>query len=168
MKKKLLLLITLFTFMLALFTACTPNTSSASIAPFTNATWESSLESICESEGNEYESSLSMSGGYNYIFPKQYLGCDGYVQYNIDDAGTLAGVSWFYIGNDEKTASEIYTAIQKDTTANLGSQESLDSSNIYSGNKWETADSNVLLVSFSQNGEHAVQISYLLKSTDTK
>ena len=152
--------------MLTVFTACTQNTSSAAIAPFTTVTWGSTLESICESEGNEYESSLSMSGGYNYIFPKQYLSCDGYIQYNIDDTGTLAGVSWFYIGNDQTTATEIYTAIQKDTTSNLGSQESLDSSNIYSGTKWETDDSNVLLVSFAQNGEYAVQISYLYKSTD--
>lgn len=165
MKKKLLFLITLFTFILTLFTACTQNISSSSIAPFTVITWESSLESICESEGNEYESSLSMSGGYNYIFPKEYLGYAGYIQYNINDAGTLAGVSWFYIGNDQTTANEIYTAIQKDTTANLGSQESLDSSNIYSGNKWETDDSNVLLVSFSQNNEYAVQISYLHKGS---
>ena len=166
MKKKILLLITLFTFMLTIFTGCSSNVSSTSIAPFANITWESTLDSICEYEANEYESSLSMSGGYNYIFPKQYLGFDGCVQYNLDDAGKLVGVSWFYIGNDQKTANDIYTAIYKDTTNNLGNQDSLDDSNIYTGNRWETDDSNVLLISFSQNNEYAVQISYLLKDTD--
>ena len=160
MKKKLLLPIIAVIFLL---TACGQTANSTAIAPFTEVVWGSSLNEICELEGDAYTESLSMAGGYNYIYPKQYLDYDGYVQYNIDDEGALSSVSWFYIGNDETLASDIYNAIHEKNTTTLGEEKPLDVSNVYSGNKWETSDSNVMLISFSQEGEYAVQISYLIK-----
>ena len=100
---------------------------------------------------------------YNYIYPKQYLGIDGYIQYNIDDNGILCGISWFYIADNQQNADRAYESIIKDTTSHLGKENEWDTSNIYTGKKWETKNSNVMLISFSQNNEYAVQISYLLK-----
>ena len=159
MKKKLLLPAIL---LVLLFTACGQK-GDTSIAPFTEVKWGSTLDQICEFEGSEYEESLSMSGGYNYIYPKQYLGFDGYVKYNIDDNGSLSNVSWYYIGNDELETVKMYSAIREDTTKYLGKETPLDNSNIYSGIQWENENSKVMLISFAQNDEFAVQVSYLLK-----
>ena len=159
MKKKLLLPIVL---LILLLSACGQK-GKDSIAPFTAVKWESTLDQICEIEGAEYEESLSMSGGSNYIYPKQYLNFDGYVKYNIDDEGTLSGVSWYYIGNDDLETVKMYSAIREDTTKFFGKETPLDSSNIYSGIQWEDEDSKVMLISFAQNDEYAVQITYLLK-----
>ncbi len=163
MKKNILRTIILFSFIFTAITICIINKKPASIAPFTDIVWGNSLDDIQESEGDSYEKSLSMSGGYNYIYPKQYLETDGYVQYNINDNGILCGISWFYITNVQQNADEIYSSIQKDTSSYLGKENSLDTSNIYTGKKWETNESNIILISFSQNNEYAVQISYLLK-----
>lgn len=166
MKKKLFTFIFLFAIMLAALIIYFTNKSPSTIAPFSNIVWGNTLENICESEGNTYENSLSISGGYNYIYPKQYLGFDGYIQYNIDDSNTLCGISWFCISNDQQTSNKIYDSIKKDTISHLGKENDLDTSNVYTGKKWETKDSNIMLISFSQNNEYAVQISYLLKEDD--
>lgn len=158
MKKKLLLPVILLVLFL---TAC--GQTDNSIAPFTDVKWGNTLEQICEIEGSEYEESLSMSGGYNYIYPKQYLDFDGYVKYNIDEDGTLSGISWYYIGDDDLETVRMYSAIRDDTTKHFGKEVPLDNSNIYSGIQWEDEDSKVMLISFAQNDEYAVQISYLLK-----
>ena len=163
MKTKILALIFAVLF---LFTACGQKDITPTDVPFTEVTWNSTLEQICEAEGADYEESLSMAGGNNYIYANQYLGYDGFVQYNIDDTGNLAGISWFYIGNDFATANEIYEAIEKDTSSLLGKVEPIDSSNIHAGYKWETKDCTVFLIAFAQNEEYAVQISYLIKDAE--
>ena len=160
MKTKFLVLIFALLF---LFTACGQKDTVSTTVPFTEVTWDSSLDQICEAEGTNYEKSLSMAGGNNYIYPSQYLEYDGFIQYNIDDNDKLCGISWYYIGNDHATVNGIYEAIVKHTSSLLGQVEPIDSSNIHSGYKWETEDCNVYLIAFAQNEEYAVQISYLIK-----
>ena len=163
MKTKFLPLILLI---VCLFSACGQKDITPTAVPFTEITWDNTLDQIYDLEGTVYEKSLSMAGGYNYIFAKKYLNFDGYIQYNIDDNDTLSGISWYYIGNDQNLAKEIYTTIQEHTSSILGRVEPIHSSNIHSGYKWETDDCTIFLISFAQNEEYAVQISYLLKSED--
>lgn len=64
---------------------------------------------------------------------------------------------------DELETVKMYSAIREDTTKYLGKETPLDNSNIYSGIQWENENSKVMLISFAQNDEFAVQVSYLLK-----
>ena len=56
-----------------LLPSCGKKTTLDTIAPFTQAVWDSTLEHICSFEGEEYEQTVSVYGGYSYIFPKTYL-----------------------------------------------------------------------------------------------
>lgn len=146
--------------------ACGQKTELSTVAPFTEAVWESTVEDIITAEGTEYETTVSVYGGDSYIFPKKYLNYDGYVQYMFDGNKALVGVAWFYIGDSKSTASEMYEAIKAETNSLFGKEESLMDSDYYGGNKWSLDDRSVLLVTFSQDDEHAVQISYISSSVN--
>ena len=151
---------------LLLLASCGQKTELSTIAPFTEAVWESTLEDVVAFEGAEYETTVSVYGGNSYIFPKKYLDYDGYVQYMFDDKNALVGAAWFYIGNSKSTANDMYEAIKEETSSLFGKEESLMDSSYYGGNKWKLNDRSVLLVTFSQDDEHAVQISYISSSVN--
>ena len=168
MKKNLCKLFSMIAISLSIIISCGQDTTLATIAPFTSAVWDSTLDEISELEGTEYESTVSVYGGYNYIFPKQYLDYDGSIQYMFDDKEKLVGVGWFYIGNNQEDAKTISEALREDTSSRFGEGGNLMDSDMYNGYKWELKDRSILLVRFSQNDEYAVQISYISNEVNEK
>lgn len=144
-----------------LLPSCGKKTTLDTIAPFTQAVWDSTLEHICSFEGEEYEQTVSVYGGYSYIFPKTYLDTKGSIQYMFDGDEKLVGVAWFYIGNNQETAEDIYDSLNTETTQLFGKTDSNDDSTLYTSKKWTVDGRSILLVNFSQNDEYAVQISYI-------
>ena len=92
---------------------------------------------------------------------KEYLGFNGSIQYMFDDKENLAGIAWFFIGDDQQEAENIYQVIFQECSQKYGGQKKPSVNQMYQTAQWELSDSSVILVSFSQNQEYAVQISYI-------
>ena len=64
---------------------CGCSSSSKQVAcPFTENTWESTLEEIQASEGELLESYPSTYNGTTYVYNKEYLGLSGRIKYMFD------------------------------------------------------------------------------------
>lgn len=161
MKKYLFRILLILTLCFTSLTSCKKDTASSNAFPFTEATWTSTLEDICSMETEEYEETVSVYGGYSYIFPKEYLGFEGSVQYMFDDKEQLVGIAWFYIGNQEELAEDIYESIYQEHKKLYGTEETLPENQMYHSAQWELEDRSIIMVSFSQNEEYAVQVSHI-------
>ena len=79
----------------------------------------------------------------------------------FDDKENLAGIAWFSIGDDQQEAEQIYQTIYEESNKKYGTQKDTSTNQMYQTAQWELSDCSVILVSFSQNQEYAVQISYI-------
>ena len=70
----------LFCFM----TACGQDEGPVLDCPFTELTWNSTIDDMTAAEGENYSTYDSLYGGLCYTYPKEYEGCSGTVKYMFD------------------------------------------------------------------------------------
>lgn len=135
-------------------------------APFTEAEWSLSPGEVIALEGErsnsaDYTTTDSVYGGTCYIFPKEYLGCEGSIKYMYDDKNALVCVAWSYGTPDAQAVSDLYEKIHSQTTDKYG--EGLHTAKHYSnkGDKWAPESGNILLITFITEKNAALQYSYL-------
>jgi len=137
-------------------------------SPFTEMTWENSVEDVIAEEGDDYTTYESIYNGTTYEFAKNYLDQDGTVKYMFDDNDKLMCVAWAFGTDDEETLKDTYNKIHQDVEDTYG-ESGYDSENPTNyGDVWYLENGNILLMVVTTDTQQALQYSYLNPEVSTK
>ena len=134
---------------------------TAQIAPFSEATWETTESDLATLEtGEEGESYPSMYYGQTHTYAKTYLDHDGTVKYMFDDKGALMGLAWTAVAESEEQYQDIYNKLKDSLKKKYG--DSTDRSGTSNaGDAWYTDDGDIILIGSSTDTLKVVQCGYL-------
>ena len=132
------------------------------ICPFTEITWDNTVDDIFALEGENYEEGESLYYGDSYVYPKEYKGFDGTIQYMFDEDGKLASMVWLYSNEDGDEIFDLYKEITYELIDEYG-EGSLDSSfaSQVGGNVWYLDGGNIILMASLVADYKAVQFSFV-------
>ncbi len=143
-----------------LLTGC-GSKKTAQIAPFSEATWETTESDLATLEtGEEGESYPSMYYGQTHTYAKSYLDYDGTVKYMFDDKGALMGLAWTVVAESEAQYQEIYNKL-KDTLKKQYGDSTDRSGTSNAGDAWYTDDGDIILIGSSTDKLKVIQCGYL-------
>ena len=143
-----------------LLTGC-GSKKTAQIAPFSEATWETTESDLATLEtGEEGESYPSMYYGQTHTYAKSYLDYDGTVKYMFDDKGALMGLAWTAVAESEAQYQEIYNKL-KDTLKKQYGDSTDRSGTSNAGDAWYTEDGDIILIGSSTDTLKVIQCGYL-------
>jgi hypothetical protein len=145
---------------LILLTGCQSG-KDAVIAPFSTATWDTTIDDVLEMAGDDYTTTDSVYGGDCYIVPGTYLDHEGSIKYMYDEDDALMCVAFTYSDSDTDAISDLYDEICGDVTDTYGESIHTQSHYSNSGDKWVREDGNILLMRLSTENASALQYSYL-------
>lgn len=134
---------------------------TAQIAPFSEATWETTESDLATLEtGKEGESYPSMYYGQTHTYAKNYLDHDGTVKYMFDDKGALMGLAWTAVAESEEQYQDIYNKLKDSLKKKYG--DSTDRSGTSNaGDAWYTDEGDIILIGSSTDTLKVVQCGYL-------
>ena len=134
---------------------------TAQIAPFSEATWETTESDLATLEtGKEGESYPSMYYGQTHTYAKNYLDYDGTVKYMFDDKGALMGLAWTAVAESEEQYQDIYNKLKDSLQKKYG--DSTDRSGTSNaGDAWYTDEGDIILIGSSTDTLKVVQCGYL-------
>lgn len=134
---------------------------TAQIAPFSEATWETTESDLATLEtGEEGESYPSMYYGQTHTYAKNYLDHDGTVKYMFDDKGALMGLAWTAVAESEEQYQDIYNKLKDSLKKKYG--DSTDRSGTSNaGDAWYTDEGDIILIGSSTDTLKVVQCGYL-------
>lgn len=134
---------------------------TAQIAPFSEATWETTESDLATLEtGEEGESYPSMYYGQTHTYAKNYLDHDGTVKYMFDDKGALMGLAWTAVAESEEQYQDIYNKLKDSLQKKYG--DSTDRSGTSNaGDAWYTDEGDIILIGSSTDTLKVVQCGYL-------
>ena len=143
-----------------LLTGC-GSKKTTQIAPFSEATWETTESDLATLEtGEEGESYPSMYYGQTHTYAKSYLDYDGTVKYMFDDKGALMGLAWTVVAESEAQYQEIYNKL-KDTLKKQYGDSTDRSGTTNAGDAWYTDDGDIILIGSSTDKLKVIQCGYL-------
>ena len=134
---------------------------TAQIAPFSEATWETTESDLATLETREEgESYPSMYYGQTHTYAKNYLDHDGTVKYMFDDKGALMGLAWTAVAESEEQYQDIYNKLKDSLQKKYG--DSTDRSGTSNaGDAWYTDEGDIILIGSSTDTLKVVQCGYL-------
>ena len=88
--------ILLFLIAMCLF-ICSCGRSKKAECPFTEITWENTLDEVLALEGEPLDSYPSTYSGTTYTFSKDFHDMSGTIKYMFDDNDRLMSMAWLYI-----------------------------------------------------------------------
>ena len=148
-----------FSFMLLALMGCSAKKDVVE-CPFTDITWENSLDDVLAMEGEALESYPSSYQGTTYVFSKEYDGLDGTIKYMFDDSGILKSMAWVYIPTSDDDLEDVYKDLVSQTTNWYG--ESGFNSDLVTakGEVWYLEGGNILIGVMSTGINEAIQYQF--------
>lgn len=129
--------------------------------PFTDLSWESTVDDVISEEGNDFSTYDSVYGGTCYTFSKEYEGYQGTVKYMFDGEDKLMCVAWAYGCNDAEELLALYDTISASINDTFGeSSYSADHPGNY-GNVWYLESGDIILTTMITSDNKAIQYAYL-------
>ena len=154
-KRFILLFPVLFALVLC---ACRKEESPAApVSPFSDSTWEYTVEDILAYEGSSPETYDSVYGGICYTYPKTYQEHQGTIKYMFDDKERLMCIAWACSADEAQELYDFYDLIEKDVNSQTG--ETGSSSN--TGCVWYRENGNIILSLMITSDLKAMQYAYL-------
>ena len=143
----------------ALLTGC--GTKSGGInCPFSELSFESSMEDMTAVEGEGYDTYDSIYKGLTYTYPKEYLGSAGMIKYMYDDAGKLCNISWSYTGSDAEDVMNVYNNVVEDMKRLFGEGKNDDGVGNYC-EIWTGDAGTVMANAVVTNDTYVMQVAYM-------
>ena len=87
---------------------------AAPVSPFSDSTWEYTVEDVLAYEGSSPETYDSVYGGICYTYPKTYQERQGTIKYMFDDKERLMCVAWTCSADEAQELYDFYDLIEKD------------------------------------------------------
>lgn len=130
---------------------------AAPVSPFSDSTWEYTVEDILAYEGSEPATYDSVYGGICYTYPKPYQNRQGTIKYMFDDEERLMCVAWTCAADEEQELYDFYDLIEKD----INSQTGETGSSSHAGRVWYRENGNIILSLMITSDLKAMQYAYL-------
>ena len=128
--------------------------------PFTDITWESTLEDVQASSGQLLESYPSSYKGTTYVYQKEYDGMDGTIKYMFDEQNNLKSMAWLYLPSSKDELEKVYDSLVSRTTKWYG-DSGFDSDLVTAkGEVWYLEGGNILIGVMSTGINEAIQYQY--------
>lgn len=142
------------------FTGCTSEEDLLEV-PFTEITWDATLDDILEVEGDDYETTDSVYDGTTYIFSNTYMDKDGQIKYMFDDDDQLVSMAWQYFADDADELDEIYNTLHEEIEDAYG-ESGYDNQliNAY-GDVWYLDGGDIVLGAVATDESFSVMYSYI-------
>lgn len=151
-----LLLLTSITFS---FTGCS-SAAKEVICPFTEITWENTLEDVQAMEGKLQDSYYSSYKGTTYVYEKEYLGLSGTIKYMFDDEENLRSMAWLYLPESDEELEDVYADLVKQTNKIYGKSGFDSDMTTAKGEVWYLEGGNILIGVMSTGVNEAIQYQF--------
>lgn len=136
--------------------------------PFSDMSWDSTLENITAAEGDNYETHDSIYDGITYSFPKNYAGESGTVKYMFDGDDRLMCIAWSCETDDADELNRIYDSIRSDLENTYGDSDYSTDEASNHGNVWRFEEGNIILGAVTTDSVCTLQYSYLHPDVSSK
>ena len=156
--KKLICLTIILTLTVACLVACKKTKEIK--CPFTEITWENTLDDIKALGGKLNETVDSSYKGDTYDVKATYNGLDGIVQYMFDANDKLVCMAFNYTSDDAEDLNKVYKTLlaeTEDTYGESGYHYELATSG---GHVWYSDNGNIILFYISTGEVKTIQYSY--------
>lgn len=151
-----LLLLTSITLTL---TGCSSSAKEVT-CPFTDITWESTLEDVQALEGEPQDSYYSSYKGTTYVYEKEYLGLSGSIKYMFDDEENLMSMAWLFLPESDEKLEEVYADLVEQTNKLYGKSGFDSDMTTAKGEVWYLEDGNILIGVMSTGVNEAIQYQF--------
>lgn len=132
-------------------------TPAVPVSPFSDSTWEYTVEDVLAYEGSNYTTYDSVYGGICYTYPKTYQNRPGTIKYMFDGEERLVCIAWTCAADEEQELYSFYDLIEESVNSLTG--ETGSSSN--AGRVWYRDNGNIVLSLMITSDLKALQYAYL-------
>lgn len=139
---------------------CGNGGKSSSVAPFSSLTWNSSLEELKQTEGEEKESYASNYNGVTYVYDTEYQGRNGTLKYMFDADEKLMCIAWTYVTDDADDLDSVYQSLHDEVEAANGESGYHPSASTNYGDVWYRPDGDIILSAVITEEQCALQYAY--------
>lgn len=161
-KKKLKYLLSTLTVILLILTACGQQDEGPVFdCPFTELTWNSTIDDMTAAEGQDYSTYDSLYGGLCYTYPKEYEGCSGTIKYMFDDENRLMSVAWAYSAETTEELQTLYETISASIIEKHGENGYTAGGVGNYGGVWYRENGDIILTTMITAENKALQYAYL-------
>ncbi len=154
----------LFLLLTLIFTACGSKEQTDTVSldcPFTEMSWESTVDDVIALEGDDHTTYDSVYGGTCYTYPKEHEGLTGTVKYMFDDKNRLMCVAWACGFDNTEELQNLYDSISADVNGRFGeSSYNADNPGNF-GNVWYLDSGDIVLSTMITSENKALQYAYL-------
>lgn len=152
--------ILLFLIAMCLF-ICSCGRSKKAECPFTEITWENTLDEVLALEGEPLDSYPSTYSGTTYTFSKDFHDMSGTIKYMFDDNDKLMSMAWLYIPESKDDLENVYQTLCDETTQAYGESGFDSDMGTAKGNVWYLESGNIIVGVMSTGVNEAVQYQFL-------
>lgn len=128
--------------------------------PFTQITWENTLEDVQALEGELQDSYYSSYKGTTYVYDKEYLGLKGSIKYMFDDEENLRSMAWLYLPESSEDLENVYAKLVEQTNKLYGKSGFDSDMNTAKGEVWYLEGGNILIGVMSTGVNEAIQYQF--------
>lgn len=128
--------------------------------PFTEITWENTLDDVLALEGEPLDSYASTYSGTTYTFSKDFHDMSGTIKYMFDDNDKLMSMAWLYIPESKEDLENVYQTLCDETNQLYGESGFDSDMGTAKGNVWYLEDGNILVGVMSTGSNEAVQYQF--------
>ena len=146
--------------------ACKPTKKELTI-PYSEMTWNNTLEDIKSIEGELVTTSPSAYNGTTYVFEKEYLDVKGNIKYSFDENNALKSIGWMYSSASIDELETLYQRTCSETEDSYGKCD-LDTENssklknsAVKANFWYLEDGNIQILLIYAADYSVLQIQYV-------
>ena len=157
--RKILCLLPVIALGICLLAACGKKDPEIT-CPFTDVTWENTMDDIKALGGKLNTEVDSAYDGDTYEVATSYLGYDGVVQYMFDDKDKLVNMTWIYTGDSADEIKELCEELVEKTEKTHGKSGYDYELGTNAGYVWYSDSGNVILSYFATDELKMLQYSY--------
>ena len=129
--------------------------------PFSEFSFDSSLEDVMAGEGEDYETYDSIYDGTTYTYDKKYLDRDGTVKYMFNQDEVLVNIAWTASCSDATEAMTLYNDALSAITEEYGEPtKNADGFNNYA-QVWKSPAGNIIVSAVTTSDTNMAQIAFL-------
>lgn len=128
--------------------------------PFTEITWENTLEDVQALEGELQDSYYSSYKGTTYVYEKEYLGLKGSIKYMFDDEENLRSIAWLYLPESKEDLEKVYADLVNQTNKLYGESGFDSDMSTAKGAVWYLEGGNILIGVMSTGVNEAIQYQF--------
>lgn len=153
-------LFSLVILLLLILAGCKDAGKTQTIAPFSNANWESTPQELAALHGGDADTALSVYGGNSYLYPITWLEQEGTVKYMYAENDQLVSIAFYCEADTLENLTNLYDTIRSQASQDYGNSiVTTNQDNL--GDRWIRSEGNVILAAFWNKESCALQYSFL-------